>query len=45
MDKKGSLIEKILKLTKREPEIFFDKLSDKSEIYLEKLLKVAKALK
>jgi hypothetical protein len=42
---KSKLVSEIIKITKREPEAFFDRLIDKSQEYLEKLLKVAKHLK
>lgn len=42
---KSKIIEKILSLTKREGEVFFDRLSDHPIGYLEKLLKVISALK
>lgn len=43
--KKGELIEKILKITKADPEKYIDVISDHSEEYLEKLLKVCEKLK
>jgi hypothetical protein len=42
---KSKTIGQILKLTKSDPTKYFDKLSDKPDEYLVKLLKVVKGLK
>ena len=42
---KTTLIEKILDLTKADPNTYFDRLSDKSESYLKKLATVCERLK
>lgn len=44
-DQRSVLIDKILQLTKAEPTVHFDKLADKSETYLRKLLNVLKLIK
>ena len=44
-DQRSILIDKILQLTKDEPTAHFDKLADKSEEYLKKLLNVIKLMK
>jgi len=43
--KKSQIIDEIFKLTKSEPTVYFDKLSDKPVSYLTKLLSVIKNLK
>lgn len=43
--KKPQAIKKILEETKGSPPKYFDKLSDRSEVYLNKLLSVIKLLK
>lgn len=42
---KPKIIEEILKITKGDPEKYFDRLSDHSKAYLETLLKVCVKLK
>lgn len=43
--KKSKAIEQILAITKKEPEKYFDKLSDRSEASLNKLLQIVNLLK
>lgn len=42
---KSKIIEEIVKITKTDPEKYFDRLNDRSRDYLEKLLKVCKKIK
>lgn len=44
-DNKPIVIDKIIQLTKSEPTAHFDKLADKNETYLRKLLEFIKLLK
>ena len=44
IEKKSDIIGKIISITKSDPNAYFDKLDDKSEQYLLKLLRVCKKL-
>lgn len=44
MNKKSNIIKEIIKLTKAKGEEVFDRLNDKEEQYLSKLLKIIKSI-